>query len=66
MKKDFLWSLMAVMIAMTISVSLVSCDNDDDNGSSGVDNVSALTGIIDKESGLRLISFGEYTVYYNY
>lgn len=65
MKKDFLWSLMAVMIAMTISVSLVSCDNDDDNGSSGVNNVSALTGIIDKESGLRLKSFGEYTVYYN-
>ena len=65
MKKDFLWSLMAVMIAMTISVSFVSCDNDDDNGSSGVNNVSALTGIIDKESGLRLKSLGDYTVYYN-
>ncbi|MBR6196658.1 MAG: hypothetical protein IKQ72_03580, partial [Bacteroidaceae bacterium] len=46
-------------------MSLVSCDNDDDNGSNGADNVSALTGIIDKESGLRLKSFGEYTVYYN-
>jgi uncharacterized lipoprotein YehR (DUF1307 family) len=65
MKKDFLWSLMAVMIAMTISVSFVSCDNDDDNGSSGVDNVSALTGIIDKESGLRLKSFSSRELHYS-
>ena len=50
----------------TMSLSFVSCDNgDDDNVSSGVDNVSALTGIIDKESGLRLKSLGEYTVNYN-
>ena len=65
MKKDFLWSLMAVMIAMTMSVGLVSCDNDDDNGISGVNNVSALTGIIDKESGLRLKSFGNRVLHYS-
>ena len=50
MKKDFLWSLMAIMIAMTTSVGFVSCNDDNDNGSNGVDNASALTGIIDKEA----------------
>ncbi|MEE5994879.1 MAG: hypothetical protein V3G42_16895, partial [Oscillospiraceae bacterium] len=50
----------------TMSLSFVSCDDgDNDNDNSGVDNVSALTGIIDKESGLRLKSLGEYTVNYN-
>lgn len=66
MKKEFLWSLVAMAMTSTMSLSFVSCDNgDDDNVSSGVDNVSALTGIIDKESGLRLKSLGEYTVNYN-
>lgn len=66
MKKELLWSLVAMAMTSAMSVSFVSCDDDDDdNGSSGVGNVSALTGIIDPESGLRLKSFGEYTVYYN-
>ena len=65
MKKDFLWSLMAVMIAMTMSVSFVSCDDDDDNGNNGVGNVSALTGILDQESGLRLKSFSRQVLHYS-
>ena len=65
MKKDFLWSLMAVMIAMTISVGFVSCNDDDDNGSNGVGNVSALTGILDQESGLRLKSFSSRELHYS-
>ncbi len=55
-------------MAMTsaMSVSFVSCDDDDDdNGSSGVGNVSALTGIIDPESGLRLKSFSKQVLHYS-
>ena len=65
MKKDFLWSLVAMAMTSTMSLSFVSCDNDDDNVSSGVDNVSALTGIIDKESGLRLKSFSKQVLHYS-
>ena len=40
MNKVFL-RLMTIMMATTISVSFVSCDDDDDNGNNGVGNVSA-------------------------
>ena len=66
MKKDFLWSLMAIMIAMTMSVSFISCNDDDDNNiSHDIDYVSALTGIIDRESGLRLKSFSSRELHYS-
>ena len=65
-KRIFLLSLVTIMMATTMSVSFVSCDDDDDdNVSSGVDNGSALTGIIDKESGLRLKSFSKQVLHYS-
>jgi len=66
MNKVFL-RLMTIMMATTISVSFVSCDNDNDNdnGNSGVDSPSALTCIVDKESGLRLKSFSKQVLHYS-
>ena len=67
MKKDFLWSLVAMAMTSTMSLSFVSCDddNDNDNDNSGVDSPSALTCIVDKESGLRLKSFSEQVLHYS-
>ena len=53
-KRLFLLNLVTIAMVSTMSVSFVSCDDDDDNGNNGVGNVSALTGILDQESGLRL------------
>ena len=64
MNKFFL-RLMPIMMATTISVSFVSCNDDDDNGNSGVSSPSALTGIIDQESGLRLKSFSSRELHYS-
>ncbi|MBQ1760972.1 MAG: hypothetical protein IIZ94_14980, partial [Prevotella sp.] len=64
MNKVFL-RLMTIMMATTISVSFVSCDDDNDNGNSGVDSPSALTCIVDKESGLRLKSFSKQVLHYS-
>ena len=64
-KRIFLLSLVTIMMATTMSVSFVSCDDDDDNASRGVDNGSALTGIIDPESGLRLKSFSKQVLHYS-
>jgi len=65
-KRIFLLSLVTIMMATAMSVSFVSCDDDDDNASRGVDNGSVLTGIIDPESGLRLKSFSEQVLHYSY
>ena len=64
MKRLFL-NLVTIMMATAMSVSFVSCDDDDDNASRGVDNGSALTGIIDPESGLRLKSFSKQVLHYS-
>jgi len=64
-KRIFLLSLVTIMMATAMSVSFVSCDDDDDNASRGVDNGSVLTGIIDPESGLRLKSFSEQVLHYS-
>ena len=63
-KRLFLLNLVTIAMVSTMSVSFVSCD-DDDNGSNGVDNASALTGIIDQESGLRLKSFSSRELHYS-
>jgi hypothetical protein len=65
MKRLFLLNLVTIMMATAMSVSFVSCDDDDDNASRGVDNGSALTGIIDPESGLRLKSFSKQVLHYS-
>ncbi len=66
MKKRILrLSLVTILLATAMSVSFVSCDDDDDNASRGVDNGSALTGIIDPESGLRLKSFSKQVLHYS-
>ena len=46
----FILRMMAIMIALTMSVGFVSCNDDDDNGSNGAGFPPALTGTVDKES----------------
>ncbi|MBP5345869.1 MAG: DUF4595 domain-containing protein [Bacteroidales bacterium] len=56
------WSLLTILMVTTLNVGFVSCDDDDDNGAEG--SPSPTAGVIDKSSGLRLKSFGDFTVYY--
>ena len=34
MKKNFIWSLLAIMLAAVMSVGFIACDDDDDNSAS--------------------------------
>ena len=67
-KKNFLWSMMALTVAAVLSVGFTACGGDDDDeGGSGGGSGSPKSGvgILDKKSGLRLKSVGDYTYYYN-
>ena len=67
-KKNFLWSMMALTVAAVLSVGFTACGGDDDDeGGSGGGSGSPKSGVgvLDKKSGLRLKSVGDYTYYYN-
>ena len=61
----FILRMMAIMIALTMSVGFVSCNDDDDNGNNGAGFPPALTGTVDQESGLRLKSFSSRELHYS-
>ena len=58
-KKDFLWSLLAIVMAATLSVGFVSCSSDDDedggNGASGSELVDKLQGTWQFQKGTETV-----------
>ena len=57
-RKNFIWSLSAIMMAAMLSGGLVACSSDDD------DDASDTSGVLDNELGLRVMSVGNYKYTY--
>lgn len=62
-KKDFIWSLLTIVMIAMLSLGLSSCGEDDDDAGGGSMPKSA--GVLDKDSNKRVKSIGNYSFYYN-
>ena len=54
-KKDFLWSLLAIVMAATLSVGIASCSNDDDDDGLGLSE-SQIRSYLESGSGVWVIT----------
>ena len=58
-------SLWALLPFLVVTIGLYSCGDDDDEVSAGGGKASTSAGMLDKKTGLRIKSFGNYSVYYS-
>lgn len=62
MKKNYLMTVLTVLLMTLSSFGFVSCGGDDDDANS---DGPSTAGVLDKDSNIRVKSIGNYTFYYN-
>ena len=61
MKKNYLLTVLSVLLMTVLSICFVSCGDDDDANSDG----PSTAGVLDKDTNIRVKSVDNYTFYYN-